>query len=142
MSFSQLTWVPALPVHRVLQVIPAKRGEASNHSGLWAHGERFTWSYEQQGVGLHGPYGSLPAGDTLWLCFPICPQDHTKDPPYGADVLRWWVAESNVFTEVLIGPVVLNAARDDINKVRATRANTVHPSNRSSVYCLQKLSSL
>uniref|UniRef100_A0A8C4V7M3 isoleucine--tRNA ligase n=1 Tax=Falco tinnunculus TaxID=100819 RepID=A0A8C4V7M3_FALTI len=51
-------------------------------------------------------------------------EDHTKDPPYGADVLRWWVAESNVFTEVLIGPVVLNAARDDINKVRAKYANT------------------
>ncbi|OXB68299.1 hypothetical protein ASZ78_015239 [Callipepla squamata] len=47
-------------------------------------------------------------------------EDHTKDPPYGADVLRWWVAESNVFTEVLIGPVVLNAARDDINKLRNT----------------------
>ncbi|XP_053830702.1 isoleucine--tRNA ligase, mitochondrial [Vidua macroura] len=47
-------------------------------------------------------------------------EDHTKDPPYGADVLRWWVAESNVFTEVMIGPVVLNAARDDINKLRNT----------------------
>ncbi|KAM9016908.1 isoleucine--tRNA ligase, mitochondrial [Ara ararauna] len=47
-------------------------------------------------------------------------EDHTKDPPYGADVLRWWVAESNVFTEVLIGPVVLNAARDDVNKLRNT----------------------
>ncbi|NXC14986.1 SYIM protein, partial [Corythaeola cristata] len=47
-------------------------------------------------------------------------EDHSKDPPYGADVLRWWVAESNVFTEVLIGPVVLNAARDDINKLRNT----------------------
>ncbi|XP_065689968.1 isoleucine--tRNA ligase, mitochondrial [Patagioenas fasciata] len=47
-------------------------------------------------------------------------EDHTMDPPYGADVLRWWVAESNVFTEVLIGPVVLNAARDDINKLRNT----------------------
>nr|XP_009931161.1 PREDICTED: isoleucine--tRNA ligase, mitochondrial [Opisthocomus hoazin] len=47
-------------------------------------------------------------------------EDHTKDPPYGADVLRWWVAESNVFTEVLVGPVVLNAARDDINKLRNT----------------------
>lgn len=70
------------------------------------------------------------------LCFPVCPQDHTKDPPYGADVLRWWVAESNVFTEVMIGPVVLNAARDDINKVRATSANT-YPNNRSSVSCLQ-----
>ncbi|KAL2770767.1 isoleucine--tRNA ligase, mitochondrial precursor, partial [Daubentonia madagascariensis] len=47
-------------------------------------------------------------------------QDQNKEPPYGADVLRWWVAESNVFTEVTIGPSVLNAARDDINKLRNT----------------------
>lgn len=36
---------------------------------------------------------------------------------YGADVLRWWVAESNVFSEVQIGANVLNSARDSINKV-------------------------
>ncbi|XP_029442595.1 isoleucine--tRNA ligase, mitochondrial-like [Rhinatrema bivittatum] len=47
-------------------------------------------------------------------------EDKTKEPPYGADVLRWWVAESNVFTEVSIGPGVLNTARDDINKLRNT----------------------
>ncbi|XP_061481153.1 isoleucine--tRNA ligase, mitochondrial isoform X1 [Rhineura floridana] len=46
--------------------------------------------------------------------------DHSTDPPYGANVLRWWAAESNVFTEVLIGPTVLNSARDDINKLRNT----------------------
>lgn len=38
-------------------------------------------------------------------------------PAYGVDVLRWWVAESNVFSEVQIGPNVLNSARDSINKV-------------------------
>ncbi|CAI9596699.1 unnamed protein product [Staurois parvus] len=47
-------------------------------------------------------------------------QDKTKEPAFGADVLRWWVAESNIFTEVLIGPTVLNAAREDINKLRNT----------------------
>ncbi|XP_027465554.1 isoleucine--tRNA ligase, mitochondrial isoform X4 [Zalophus californianus] len=47
-------------------------------------------------------------------------QDQKKEPPYGADVLRWWVAESNVFTEVTISPSVLNAARDDISKLRNT----------------------
>uniref|UniRef100_A0A6I8SWV8 Isoleucine--tRNA ligase, mitochondrial n=1 Tax=Xenopus tropicalis TaxID=8364 RepID=A0A6I8SWV8_XENTR len=47
-------------------------------------------------------------------------QDKVNEPAYGADVLRWWVAESNVFTEVLIGPAVLNSARDDINKLRNT----------------------
>ncbi|KAM9613330.1 isoleucine--tRNA ligase, mitochondrial [Trichechus inunguis] len=47
-------------------------------------------------------------------------QDQSKEPAYGADVLRWWVAESNVFTEVTVGPSVLNAARDDISKLRNT----------------------
>ncbi|XP_041669016.1 isoleucine--tRNA ligase, mitochondrial isoform X2 [Cheilinus undulatus] len=41
-------------------------------------------------------------------------------PAYGADVLRWWVAESNVFSEVQIGPTSLNSARDSINKLRNT----------------------
>ncbi|XP_037551138.1 isoleucine--tRNA ligase, mitochondrial [Nematolebias whitei] len=47
----------------------------------------------------------------------------TKDgrlPAYGADVLRWWVAESNVFSEVQIGPSALNSARDSISKLRNT----------------------
>ncbi|XP_077395800.1 isoleucine--tRNA ligase, mitochondrial isoform X2 [Festucalex cinctus] len=41
-------------------------------------------------------------------------------PAYGADVLRWWVAESNIFSEVQIGPSALNSARDNINKLRNT----------------------
>uniref|UniRef100_A0A8C2WTD2 isoleucine--tRNA ligase n=1 Tax=Cyclopterus lumpus TaxID=8103 RepID=A0A8C2WTD2_CYCLU len=41
-------------------------------------------------------------------------------PAYGADVLRWWVAESNVFSEVQIGPTALNSARDSIGKLRNT----------------------
>lgn len=41
-------------------------------------------------------------------------------------MLRWWVAESNVFSEVQIGANVLNSARDDINKVPRS----------SSAYCL------
>lgn len=70
----------------------------------------------------------------LLVCLSVSTEDHTKDPPYGADVLRWWVAESNVFTEVLIGPVVLNAARDDINKVSAIYANPLHSNDSSSLY--------
>uniref|UniRef100_A0AAX7SL27 Isoleucine--tRNA ligase, mitochondrial n=1 Tax=Astatotilapia calliptera TaxID=8154 RepID=A0AAX7SL27_ASTCA len=31
------------------------------------------------------------------------------EPAYGADVLRWWVAESNVFSDVQIGPSALSA---------------------------------
>nr|XP_046268197.1 isoleucine--tRNA ligase, mitochondrial isoform X3 [Scatophagus argus] len=41
-------------------------------------------------------------------------------PPYGADVLRWWVADSNVFSEIQIGPTALNSAADNIGKVRKT----------------------
>uniref|UniRef100_A0A4W6CB59 isoleucine--tRNA ligase n=1 Tax=Lates calcarifer TaxID=8187 RepID=A0A4W6CB59_LATCA len=41
-------------------------------------------------------------------------------PAYGADVLRWWVAESNIFSEVQIGPTALNSARDSISKLRNT----------------------
>ncbi|XP_061599104.1 isoleucine--tRNA ligase, mitochondrial isoform X2 [Cololabis saira] len=41
-------------------------------------------------------------------------------PGYGADALRWWVAESNVFSEVQIGPSALNAAQDGISKLRNT----------------------
>uniref|UniRef100_A0A674NYX6 isoleucine--tRNA ligase n=1 Tax=Takifugu rubripes TaxID=31033 RepID=A0A674NYX6_TAKRU len=37
---------------------------------------------------------------------------------YGADVLRWWAAESNMFSEIHIGANVLNSARDSINKLR------------------------
>uniref|UniRef100_A0A673LKS3 isoleucine--tRNA ligase n=1 Tax=Sinocyclocheilus rhinocerous TaxID=307959 RepID=A0A673LKS3_9TELE len=47
-------------------------------------------------------------------------KDLSVSPPYGADVLRWWVAESNVFSEVQIGPNTLNAAKDSINKLRNT----------------------
>ncbi|KAL2099029.1 hypothetical protein ACEWY4_005509 [Coilia grayii] len=47
-------------------------------------------------------------------------KDPSSSPPYGADTLRWWVAESNVFSEVQIGPNALNSARDNINKLRNT----------------------
>lgn len=47
-------------------------------------------------------------------------QDLNQDPPYGADILRWWVAESNVFTEVLIGQKILQAAKEDVFKLRNT----------------------
>ncbi|KAM9355395.1 isoleucine--tRNA ligase, mitochondrial isoform 2-T2 [Pholidichthys leucotaenia] len=42
------------------------------------------------------------------------------EPAYGADVLRWWVAESNVFSEVQIGPNALKSAQDNISKLRNT----------------------
>ncbi|XP_068607883.1 isoleucine--tRNA ligase, mitochondrial [Brachionichthys hirsutus] len=41
-------------------------------------------------------------------------------PAYGADVLRWWVAESNVFSDIQIGPAALGAARDGVGKLRNT----------------------
>lgn len=46
---------------------------------------------------------------------------------FGADVLRWWVAESNVFSEVQIGPSALSSARDNINKVTGHMMQTGGP---------------
>lgn len=64
--------------------------------------------------------GNVMGKETLtWFFFNE--KDQSKEPPYGADALRWWLAESNIFTEVTIGPSALSAARDDINKVRASR---------------------
>lgn len=52
----------------------------------------------------------------IFLCL-ILSKDLSVSPPYGADVLRWWVAESNVFSEVQIGSNTLNSAKESINKV-------------------------
>ncbi|OBS73137.1 hypothetical protein A6R68_12277, partial [Neotoma lepida] len=64
-------------------------------------------------------------GSDVWWTLPteqllpkdVVAQDQSKEPPFGADTLRWWIAESNVFTEVTIGPSALSAARDDISKI-------------------------
>lgn len=47
-------------------------------------------------------------------------------PAYGADVLRWWVAESNVFSEVQIGPTSLSSARESVGKVPAQSGRGTH----------------
>uniref|UniRef100_A0AAZ3SRQ6 Isoleucyl-tRNA synthetase 2, mitochondrial n=1 Tax=Oncorhynchus tshawytscha TaxID=74940 RepID=A0AAZ3SRQ6_ONCTS len=44
-------------------------------------------------------------------------KDPSVSPAYEVDVLLWWVAKSNVFSEVQIGSTVLNSARDNIDKV-------------------------
>ena len=67
------------------------------------------------------------------MYFSLNEKDQSKEPPYGADVLRWWVAESNVFTEVIISPSVLNAARDDISKVRVTTLSIMYYSRMKSL---------
>lgn len=74
----------------------------------------------------------------MFFFFPLNEKDHSKEPPYGADVLRWWVAESNVFTEVTISPSLLNAARDDISKVRITPFCSLLFLNEKSTEALSK----
>uniref|UniRef100_UPI00358E78C0 LOW QUALITY PROTEIN: isoleucine--tRNA ligase, mitochondrial n=1 Tax=Myxine glutinosa TaxID=7769 RepID=UPI00358E78C0 len=46
--------------------------------------------------------------------------DKTKEPAYGADVLRWWAAESNVYSDVVVGPSVLKRAEDSVFGIRNT----------------------
>ncbi|XP_019647938.1 PREDICTED: isoleucine--tRNA ligase, mitochondrial-like [Branchiostoma belcheri] len=45
-------------------------------------------------------------------------KNRDKHPAYGADVLRWWVAGSDVHSHVYIGTNILNTARDSVLKVR------------------------
>lgn len=54
---------------------------------------------------------------------------------YGADVLRWWAAESNMFSEIHVGAAVLDSARDSINKVPCTGhvSRALHPFDGASV---------
>lgn len=68
---------------------------------------------ERSEYGLPGHMTPLPRPLTFRV---VCLQAEGTEA-YGADVLRWWVAESNVFSEVQIGPVALNSAKENINKV-------------------------
>ncbi|KAL3874272.1 hypothetical protein ACJMK2_037312, partial [Sinanodonta woodiana] len=39
-------------------------------------------------------------------------------PPYGADVLRWWVGAASLHSKIFIGPVTLNSIKENLFKVR------------------------
>ncbi|GAB4814888.1 hypothetical protein N2152v2_001934 [Parachlorella kessleri] len=47
-------------------------------------------------------------------------KDQKKDPPYGADVLRLWVASVDYSSDVLIGPRILGQVADVYRKLRFT----------------------
>uniref|UniRef100_A0A8C4R000 isoleucine--tRNA ligase n=1 Tax=Eptatretus burgeri TaxID=7764 RepID=A0A8C4R000_EPTBU len=46
-------------------------------------------------------------------------KDKIEEPAYGADVLRWWAAESNVYADVFVGPSVLKRTEDSVFGVRS-----------------------
>ncbi|KAJ9521979.1 hypothetical protein QJQ45_024859, partial [Haematococcus lacustris] len=47
-------------------------------------------------------------------------KDERKDPPYGADVLRMWVASVDFTSDVMIGPGILKQVADLYRKMRGT----------------------
>lgn len=47
-------------------------------------------------------------------------QDLKKEPAYGADVLRFWVASVDYWNDVYLGPVVLAQAAEGVRKIRNT----------------------
>ena len=47
-------------------------------------------------------------------------KDAKKDPPYGADVLRLWVASVDYSSDVLIGGRILGQVSDVYRKIRLT----------------------
>ncbi|XP_069055278.1 isoleucine--tRNA ligase, mitochondrial [Lepisosteus oculatus] len=89
----------------------AVRNKAPYRS-LVVHG----FALSEQGEKMSKSLGNVMDPDTVINGGP----DPSAAPPYGADVLRWWVAESNVFSEVQIGPSALRSARDSIAKLRNT----------------------
>lgn len=47
-------------------------------------------------------------------------KDPNKQPPYGADVLRLWVASVDYSSDVAVGPLILKQMADGYRKLRAT----------------------
>lgn len=47
-------------------------------------------------------------------------KDQKRDPPYGADVLRLWVASADYSSDVIIGPGILKQTADMYRKLRGT----------------------
>lgn len=45
-------------------------------------------------------------------------KDQKKDPPYGADVLRFWVASGNYVDDVAISPDLIKESSDSLRRVR------------------------
>ena len=45
-------------------------------------------------------------------------QDKKKEPPYGADVLRLWVATVDYWKDVTIGPASLAHTAEALRKIR------------------------
>lgn len=81
------------------------------YKSLMVHG----FAISEKGEKMSKSLGNVVDPDTV-----INGGKDSSMPAYGADVLRWWVAESNIFSEVQIGPSVLNSARDSVNKLRNT----------------------
>lgn len=51
---------------------------------------------------------------------PACIQDKNKEPAYGVEVLRLWVAHSHHHTNIMIGPSILTKFNEALFKVRNT----------------------
>ncbi|GAX74373.1 hypothetical protein CEUSTIGMA_g1821.t1 [Chlamydomonas eustigma] len=47
-------------------------------------------------------------------------KDQKKDPPFGADVLRLWVASADYSSDIMIGPGILKQTAEGYRKIRGT----------------------
>uniref|UniRef100_A0A3B4VAQ1 Isoleucine--tRNA ligase, mitochondrial n=1 Tax=Seriola dumerili TaxID=41447 RepID=A0A3B4VAQ1_SERDU len=132
---SRLSWLPA-PLRKPLVAESDPRADAyvegKDQIGGWFQSSLLTsvavrnkapykslvvhgFAISEQGEKMSKSLGNVVDPDTV-----INGGKDNGLPAYGADVLRWWVAESNIFSEVQIGPTALNSARDSIAKLRNT----------------------
>ncbi|CAK6962128.1 isoleucine--tRNA ligase%2C mitochondrial isoform X3 [Scomber scombrus] len=132
---SRLSWLPA-PLRKPLVTESDSRADAyvegKDQIGGWFQSSLLTsvamrnkapykslvvhgFTISEKGEKMSKSLGNVVDPDTV-----INGGKDSSCPAYGVDVLRWWVAESNIFSEVQIGPTVLNSAKDSIGKLRNT----------------------
>jgi isoleucyl-tRNA synthetase len=57
----------------------------------------------------------LPFMFKHWWCFFF--KDQSKEPAYGADVLRFWSAQAQLQKSVMVGPSILKKCNEELFKV-------------------------
>jgi isoleucyl-tRNA synthetase len=71
-------------------------------------------------VDRKGQKMSKSVGNVISPLFFIQGGAKNKEPAFGTDVLRWWVARIDYTKEIIVSPLVIRHASDDLRKVRNT----------------------
>lgn len=84
--------------------------DSAPYKSLVVHG----FSVDEEGKKMSKSLGNVVDPDTVIKGG----KNASKEPPYGADVLRWWSAQCDLQTAAMIGPSILEKCSADIFKIR------------------------